>query len=253
MTQKKSSEKQKKDKIPSPRKLYKLFFNPNYSWDAKYIIKPVSAYFTWFFLHVPIISANMLSWIMTILFGASAVFFGLGGQKNLWIGIICLLIGWVLDGADGEVAFYWKDFSIKGKYIDYISHGIFPACFFGLGLGIFLQTNNLIMLWFGASATFFHLMHNYTRFIHILIINNAELDMKKIRKNDGFIKRKLRYLSFGNFDFPWTVLILISIIAQRPEYFVYFSGFVIPCRWLVHMWLCGEYPEEKKKIGQSYD
>ena len=244
--------KSKKKSIPPPWELYKLFFNPAYSWDAKYIIKPVSAFFTWFLLYTPI-TANMVSVIMTLLFVVAGVFFALGTLQSLIIGIFALFIGWFLDGSDGEVAFYRKDFSLRGKYIDYISHGIFPALFFCLGLGIFMNNQDILMLFFGFSAAFFHLMHNYTRFTFVLLLKTADIDLQKLRRTDGFIKKFLRYVSFGNFDFPWTVLMLIAIAFNIVPLFVYFTGAVIPFRWLIHMYLCSEYGKKSaKKVKQSF-
>ena len=244
--------KQKKKLIPPPWKLYHIFFNPAYSWDAKYVIKPVSAYFSWFFLHTSI-TADMVTMIMTLLFAFSGYFFAIGTPIYLFIGIACLFVGWILDGSDGEIALYHKTFSLRGKYLDYVSHGIFPGLFFCLGLGVFSQVSQISFLFFGCSAAFFHLMHNYTRFTFIVILKNADIKLENILKKDGSIKKLLRYLSFGNFDFPWTVLMLLAILFYQVPFFVIFSGIVIPLRWLIHMYLCSEYGSDgAKKVGQSY-
>ena len=99
---------------------------------AKYIIRPISIYFTWLFVRTPI-SANQIT-ILQGMFGvAGAIMFG---YQRYLLGSLVLQIGFILDNVDGEVARWKGQQGESGKYLDLVQHRIvIPLYFFGLGIG----------------------------------------------------------------------------------------------------------------------
>ena len=111
--------------------------------------RKISIYFTWVFLLTPI-SANQVT-ILSLIFGlVSAIFFSYGSYL---VGSLLFLFALLLDYVDGEIARFRKNSSIKGVYLDIISHYIIdPFMFLGVSIGVFKITFDPIILVFGGVS-----------------------------------------------------------------------------------------------------
>jgi len=148
---------------------------------AKYIIRPISIWFTWVFVRTRL-SANHVTIIQEIFGIIGAVLFAYG---KFVLGSIFLQIGFIVDNSDGEVARWKNQQSERGKFLDLIGHMIvIPFYFFGLGLGLYLQQGAIITLIMGFFAGLFSL--KFEKFI-----NNENGDLGLARH--GFFKSLFRY------------------------------------------------------------
>ena len=148
---------------------------------AKYVIRPISILFTWLFVRTPI-SANQVTILQEILGVIGAILFGFG---RFVLGSLFLQLGYILDCSDGEVARWKNQQSESGKFLDLIGHMIvIPFYYFGLGLGIFLETGQILTLIAGFLAALFTIKTE-----KIISMTNNGLDIKR----RGFIQSLFRY------------------------------------------------------------
>lgn len=148
---------------------------------AQYIVRPISVLFTWIFVRTPI-TANQVTILQEIIGIIGGILLIKG---NFVTGALFLQLGYILDCSDGEVA-RWKDQqSEQGKFLDLIGHMIvIPFYYFGLGLGLYLQQGQLIVLIMGFLAALFSL-----KIEKFLNSENGDLDIGR----RGFIKSLFRY------------------------------------------------------------
>jgi hypothetical protein len=148
---------------------------------AKYVVRPISILFTWVFVRIPI-SANQVTILQEILGVIGAILFGFG---KFILGSLFLQLGYILDCSDGEVARWKNQQSESGKFLDLVGHMIvIPFYYFGLGLGIFLETGQMLPLIAGFLAGLFTIKTE-----KIISSTNNDLDIKR----RGFIQSLFRY------------------------------------------------------------
>ncbi|MFC1786177.1 CDP-alcohol phosphatidyltransferase family protein [Candidatus Neomarinimicrobiota bacterium] len=148
---------------------------------AKYIVRPISILFTWIFVRTPI-TANQVTILQEILGVIGAVLFGFG---RFILGSLFLQLGYILDCSDGEVARWKNQQSESGKFLDLIGHMIvIPFYYFGLGLGLFLETGQILTLITGFLAALFTIKTE-----KIISSTNSGLDIQR----RGFVKSLFRY------------------------------------------------------------
>ncbi len=171
-----------KEMKPTIKNLKKVIGRPNeIDPYAKYLIRPISIWFTWLFVRTPL-STNHVTIIQEIFGIIGAVLFAYG---RFVVGVIFLQLGFIMDNSDGEVARWKNQQSERGKFLDLIGHMIvIPFYFFGLGLGIYLQQGEIITLIMGFLAGLFSL--KLEKFI-----NNEDGDLELERH--GFFKSLFRY------------------------------------------------------------
>jgi len=171
-----------KEMKPTFKNLKKVIDRPNeIDPYAKYLIRPISIWFTWIFVRTPL-SANHVTIIQEIFGITGAVLFAYG---RFVLGSLFLQIGFIMDNSDGEVARWKHQQSKSGKFLDLIGHMIvIPFYFFGLGLGLYLQQGNIIMLIMGFLAGLFSL--KLEKFI-----NNEDGNLELARH--GVFKSLFRY------------------------------------------------------------
>ena len=171
-----------KEMKPTIKNLRKVIGRPNeIDPYAKYIIRPISIWFTWVFVRTPL-SANHITIIQEIFGIIGAVLFACG---RFVLGSIFLQLGFIMDNSDGEVARWKNQQSESGKFLDLIGHMIvIPFYFFGLGLGLYLQQGYIITLIMGFFAGLFSL--KLEKFI-----TNTDGDLELARH--GFLQSLFRY------------------------------------------------------------
>ena len=180
---------------PTIKNLRKVIGRPNeIDPYAKYLIRPISIWFTWIFVRTPL-SANHVTILQEIFGIIGAVLFAYG---KFVLGAIFLQLGFIMDNSDGEVARWKNQQSESGKFLDLIGHMIvIPFYFFGLGLGLYLQQGYIITLIMGFLAGLFSL--KLEKFI-----TNEDGDLELSRR--GFFKSLFRYPDSMN------VITIIAVI-----------------------------------------
>lgn len=82
-----------------------------------------------------------------------------GGYLLTVVALTIFQLASILDGVDGIVARYRKDYSYNGIYLDYIGHylcnSLLLIC---LGLGTYLTNDNIFALFAGLMGAFFYLL-----------------------------------------------------------------------------------------------
>ncbi|MEE8479596.1 MAG: CDP-alcohol phosphatidyltransferase family protein [Candidatus Neomarinimicrobiota bacterium] len=171
-----------KEMKPTIKNLKKIIGRPNeIDPYAKYFIRPISIWFTWFFVRTPL-SANHVTIIQEIFGITGGVLFACGRFVH---GAIFLQLGFIMDNSDGEVARWKNQQSERGKFLDLVGHMVvIPFYFFGLGLGLYLQQGNIITLIMGLLAGLFSLKLEK-------LITNKDGDLELARH--GFFKSLFRY------------------------------------------------------------
>jgi len=148
---------------------------------AKYVVRPISILFTWVFVRTPI-SANQVTILQEILGITGAILFGFG---RFILGSLFLQLGYILDCSDGEVARWKNQQSESGKFLDLIGHMIvIPFYYFGLGLGLYFKTGQIIVIIAGFLAALFTIKTE-----KIILPTDNGLDIKR----RGFFKSLFRY------------------------------------------------------------
>ena len=118
----------------------------------RWFARKVSIYITWLLLHTPI-SANQVTLLsLAVMLGGLACI-AAGTAALLAVGVALLLLAYILDCCDGEVARYRNQTSLRGEYLDALVHATtIPAMFLAAGTGLMLRTGKPDALWLGAAA-----------------------------------------------------------------------------------------------------
>jgi len=118
----------------------------------RWFARKVSVYVTWLLLHTGI-SANQVTLLsLAVMLGGLACI-AAGTTALLAAGACLLLLGYILDCCDGEIARCRNQASLRGEYLDALAHATtIPAMFLAAGLGQELRTGATDALWFGAAA-----------------------------------------------------------------------------------------------------
>ncbi|MCK4351972.1 CDP-alcohol phosphatidyltransferase family protein [candidate division WOR-3 bacterium] len=113
---------------------------------ARKVIRHISIYITWLFLHTRI-TPNQITFLGMLVGLAGGVC--LAFQKWI-IGIILLQISYILDCVDGEVARYKKISSLSGEHLDMIGHFFVQPCvYFCFSVGLYQEFTHLWILILG--------------------------------------------------------------------------------------------------------
>jgi hypothetical protein len=144
---------QQKPTLKNLKKIVRKTFEPEPY--ARYFVRYISIFFTWLFVRTPI-TANQVTIIQIFLGISGAVLLGFGKIPHLLAGVIFLQWGYILDCTDGEVARWKQQQSINGVFLDLIGHVIvIPAYMFGLGFGVWMQTNRIEAIIAGFLSALF--------------------------------------------------------------------------------------------------
>ena len=116
------------------------------------LIRRISIRLTWLLVRTPITAneVSLLAMVVTLA-GITCLVF-----KPFYIpavGGLLMVLGCVLDCCDGEVARFRSNTSLRGVYIDGLSHAIaIPAMFFAAGIGLLVRHGSVSALVFGTIA-----------------------------------------------------------------------------------------------------
>lgn len=115
----------------------------------------ISIYITKLLLYTKI-SADYVTMAMLILVIVGAALMALGDLWMVLIGILIIHFTVILDNVNGEVARYWKEDGLIGTFLEEVFHKVsVPLIFFVLAYGIFIKTDNALILIFGFLSAIF--------------------------------------------------------------------------------------------------
>ncbi len=174
-------------KAPSIKQLRKAaskqstngFLNPMCDYLAFYPAK--------LFLYLPISPVQItILWIMIKILMAMLLI--KGGYLLTLSALVIFQLASILDGVDGIVARFRKDYSYNGIYLDYVGHYLCNSLLLlGLAAGIYRQTGNITAIIAAAIAVFFFLFSKAIT-INLIWLKTAEmrLDVERMVYADGF-------------------------------------------------------------------
>tara|TARA_Y100000034_G_C6853495_1_gene387490 strand:+ start:62 stop:787 length:726 start_codon:yes stop_codon:yes gene_type:complete len=213
-----------------------------------------AAYVAKILLYTPI-SANQLSFFMGVLAVIAGVLFAFG---EFWYSILALFLIFFqenLDYIDGLIARYRGTSSMRGIFVDLLIHSITASLtFFGLAIGVFRNTGEIMFFIFGGLAAIFTVLASYIHPLknQALIIKLKEYASgKRLEELDGkdfevksevgkeeskFSLKSLVREGMVYLTFRYTTFVLIfSIIFDFTQWVLVFYGIFLPLKWFVLM------------------
>lgn len=198
-------------------------------WLGALVARHFSIYISWMFVKLGF-SANMVTLLMIILAIAGSAFLV---PHVLWMnisGLFLLLLAEVFDAVDGEVARWNNQCSIKGRYLDLVSHVLCNSMLYVFcPLHLYFLTNKTIFLILG----FVCYMENhailgltYAYQIVRLSYQGKDSSLSSATKASGyhegssFRKNKLLVaLKLASYSTDMVVVMIVSAIAIFISYF----------------------------------
>lgn len=215
------------------------------------VTRRLSIYLTRLLLYTPI-TANQVTLFMTIVGLLSGLLFAYGDYWYSIIGALLYFLYHLLDHVDGEIARYRGSASLRGYYIERLSHIVVqPLIFVGISFGLYHNFNNILAFVFGYSASLFTLLLLLVRLERVKIMHEAKLEDQEKAK---FLKRtkerrfmidlsflkssrlKGKRIHISEFDPCGTeaimYIILICSIINYLHIALIFYGIVLPLKFL---------------------
>jgi phosphatidylglycerophosphate synthase len=206
--------------------------------------RKVSIYITKVFLYTSL-TANQISVLFAICGVISGILFAVGNYWWVLLGSAILLVHYILDYVDGEVARYRQSASPKGEFIDIVCHNVaFAFVFSGIGYSAHLRYNDPRLLFMGfATASLVIISFSIYGFGYL--IGNPQKDA---HTDDGKEGLKLRRV-FQNLAVFWTPfgithIVIIASITGLLHIFFFFYTVITPI-WL-SIQLANWYSRRKK-------
>ncbi len=140
----------------------------------------------------------------------------------------------ILDGVDGLVARYRKDYSYNGIYLDYVGHyfcnSLLLIC---LAIGTYRSTGKALILLVGALGVFSYLLSKAITMNGIWVSN---LEMRKEMETIVYGKQ-FSMKSQQNRIVAWIVDLFLMDNPLNFMFWGVLSGFFFPSAWLVTLWV----------------
>ena len=182
---------------------------------AKYIIRPISVYFTWLFVRTPL-TANNITFLQIIIGCIGSI--ALAIPDLFWCapvyGVLLIQSSYILDCVDGEVARWKKIESKRGVFLDIVCHSIVISLYmFCFGYGLWTSGFSYAIL-LGAGASFCSFKIDEYAYIKVSNIDHGTGSIYK----SGIIK----LLAFYRFPASMNYLTLAVLF----DYYMY-GGYAI--------------------------
>ena len=121
-------------------------------WVDRWVVRKISIHLTWLLVHTPL-TANQVTLISMALIAGGVVCLGAGHPLMPAAGAVGMFMGCVFDSCDGEIARFRKATSLRGVYLDTLSHAVtIPGMYLAAGIGQFLRHATIESLVLGAVA-----------------------------------------------------------------------------------------------------
>lgn len=212
----------------------------NDRWFGIYFARTISIYITKILIRTPI-TANQVTFVWFLLDIAAAVSFSFGHYWYSIIGSLLVLMSYILDSIDGEIARYRHSCSMKGAYLDRIFHDIsYPFIFIGISFGVYANFHSIWAFVLGFSASIFILLPELIDLEYIRILVKSDVDIKKLFNKDkakeDTSKISTKIVSFLTLDYLILAIIVFSILNYLPVVLIV-SGIILPFRLFIQILL----------------
>tara|TARA_Y100000310_G_C20618158_1_gene781796 strand:- start:966 stop:1598 length:633 start_codon:yes stop_codon:yes gene_type:complete len=184
----------------------------------------------------------MVSFVGAMFNVLSFIPFALGEFYWGIFGVLMLYLAELSDYVDGPIARVKKQFStLPAHFLTHFYHqGSLSLIFIGLALGIFKNTHQIIYLYLGFAASFFHLFTMYILEMRKSLLLEYEYEQFK-DAHDGssvFVENKKQRFILKVFVFPMVhlrsiilIAFLATLIHPNPiKWIVLFYGLFMPFR-----------------------
>lgn len=191
-----------------------------------------SIYLTWVFIHLPF-TPNQIT-----IFGTALYLLGAGlflKHEIAWnmAGVILIIISFLVDAVDGELARYRKIVGgggVGGVYVEPVSHDVqYGWVFLPVALGQFWETSSVWPMISGFAATSGKLLFRLLEFRY-----NTLTRFWAEKKGETYglapareqTPKTLRYFIFRNFftGTGMTMMLLIATLIKQVDWWLYFYG-----------------------------
>jgi phosphatidylglycerophosphate synthase len=197
------------------------------TWYGPNINRKISPYFTKLFLLTPL-TPNHVTLLMILTGIAAAALFIPGNRTYAIIGACLLILQHTLDAVDGELARYKNMKSIRGKYLDVITHFITePLLFIGIMFGLLQTKPTILILLAGIGAAYFLSVMYITFLARKHVILEKEMQKEKADVEAQYTKPSLlikiyRHTLSPFFRWPeYHFVVLLAAIFNQLELFLY--------------------------------
>lgn len=232
----------------SIKELRKKCRNADY---AKWLHRParlISIYITKLFLILGI-SANTTSVMGFILFLTAFGFFAWPDPLHRAIGIGIMLVAELFDYVDGELSRAYGNSTKTGGFLEpFFQDIIYTLIFVVVGSSVYFETQEIIFLYLGMSASFGKILFRLTemrfqKHMSLFAVSKKEEDF--LEENPA---KKSSHKSFSMWTLPHRValllhhnflsgmgligLLVIAVLVGRLDLFLYFFGLTLVVFWI---------------------
>ena len=215
-----------------------------YASHIKLMGKPFGFLFAKFFYKLKIITPNQVTLLSFIFYSLPGVFYAFGKYPYLIYGSIALLLGYLLDYADGQLARLKGVGNIFGKWLD-VENTVFSRSitFFGIIYGIY-RNNPTAAVWIVGylavtSRYVFELTYTYFKALFPFSIESFEEEKQKRNK---FIR---------NFYLTDNLAIVLLILAGLFNQLLLYLYFIAVYGWLFNILLFIVLSKKSYKKGSE--
>jgi phosphatidylglycerophosphate synthase len=193
--------------------------------------RKISIYFSWFFIlfKIKTFPVVLLMWFTGII---GTYLFTFGSYWYYIAAVLALQFWFILDHVDGELARYWKETSTKGIFKDKITHHlVHPLIFLFMGIGMYHQFNNPLMLIFGGFTVYFLLLQDLINIDKREAIAASQSIKSKINLNEKITLKNKLFKKFTElvYKIPGMMnIITIAAIANLLYYIFLFYAITFP-------------------------
>ena len=178
-----------------------------YKYFTRFISAPITT-----ILSYTKITPNMATASMFFFGIFGAFLFSLGGSLNYIFGGICFIFLIVSDTVDGELARYKGTSSLFGDYLDRLAHYVTnTSLFIGIGIGLFIEFNELWIIYFSIISMICYLFDDISRDLLIscgLVSGKSrKIEKDKLSIKSGSYLRIFIYYTASNTAFFHLIVI----------------------------------------------
>ena len=198
--------------------------NKDDEWWSSFVTAPIGILLNLIVVDWSILNPNRLTTLSFIaaLFGAAFIL--PFSYQNFVTAAILIQLSHILDCMDGQMARYRGNSSPAGSFYDKIADFIKIFIFFAVvSFTVFEETNNIMVVFLGFTATFFFTLRSYIKYLtlsilvekdseYLKIVSNTKIELSV--ENDFSLKKKILWflkeqLKFFQFD-EGVIVFLIS-------------------------------------------
>jgi phosphatidylglycerophosphate synthase len=239
------------NKIPPIKDLKKICQTTesakNDSFIGKYLIRNVSIYITKILLYTPI-TGNQVTMLWFFFDLTGIVLLAMGKYWISILGVISLIISYILDCTDGEIARFRNSCSNRGGYLDRLFHDIVaPGIFAGLTFGIYAKSHDYKIFVFGFLASIFIILMVIFDIEKSLVLRSGTNRQHNKEQKNIFVRTEKNKSKFVKLALLFRdkllvapisidlllLLLLFGAIFDRITFVIIIYGISLPIVWLI--------------------